>query len=127
MDLALKRANEKGNPMNRSILAISLLPLLASPVIFAQVAANGHISLQTRLPGSGRIVLPQSGIQRSEDVGLRSRTQFKVLVPAGRPEGVAGFNEAESTPRAAQPVSGYYAETPASLACLYGLEAGVSA
>ena len=121
MNLALELANEKGKPMNRSILAISLLPLLASTAIFAQVAANGHVSLQTRLSGSGRIVVPQSGIQRPEDVGLRSRTQFKILIPAGRPEGVAGFSEAESTPEATQPVSGYYAETPASLACLYGL------
>jgi len=125
-ELGPERANEKGRPMNRSILAISLLPLLASTAIFAQVAANERISLQTRLPGSGRIVLPQSGIQRPEDAGLRSRTQFKILIPAGRPEGVPGFSEAESTPRAAQPESGYYAETPASLACLYGLVAVTS-
>ena len=78
-ELGPERANEKGRPMNRSILAISLLPLLASTAIFAQVAANERISLQTRLPGSGRIVLPQSGIQRPEDAGLRSRTQFRCV------------------------------------------------
>jgi subtilase family serine protease len=39
---------------------------------------------------------------------------------------VTGFSEAEFTPEATQPVSGYYAETPASLACLYGLVAVTS-
>jgi subtilase family serine protease len=34
---------------------------------------------------------------------------------------VVGFSEAELSWDAAQPISGYYAETPASLACLYGL------
>jgi subtilase family serine protease len=107
--------------MKHSILGVSILSLIASTTIFAQVSANGHISLGTRLPGSGRIVVPQSGIQRSADIGMRSRTLFKILVPAGRPEGVVGFSEAEFTRETTQPVSGYYAETPASLACLYGL------
>ena len=49
-----------------------------------------------------------------------------MLVPAGRPEGVVGFSEIESTREATQPVSGYFAETPASLACLYGLVSATS-
>jgi subtilase family serine protease len=107
--------------MTRSILGSVLLPLVLCSTLFAQVEMREENLLGNRLAGSGRIVLPQSGIQRAEDIGRRSRTQFKMLVPAGRPEGVAGFGEAEFTPEAAQPVAGYYAETPASLACLYGL------
>jgi subtilase family serine protease len=107
--------------MVRLILGVSLLALLAPAAALAQVAEREDISQAINLAGSGRIVLPQSGIQRAEDIGLRSRTQFKILIPAGRPEGVVGFSEAEFTPEATQPVSGYYAETPASLACLYGL------
>jgi subtilase family serine protease len=107
--------------MTRSFLGIILLPLVVSTALFAQVTLNERASLGSRPSGSGRIVIPQSGIQRLEDVGLRSRTLFEIHIPAGRPVGVVGFSEAESTSRAAQPVSGYYAETPASMACLYGL------
>lgn len=107
--------------MNRSILGVSLLSLIASTTILAQVAVNEHISPGTRMAGSGRILIPQSGIQRTEDIGMRSRTLFKIHVPAGRPAGVVGFSEAEFAREAIQPVSGYSAETPASLACLYGL------
>ncbi|MGA2218682.1 MAG: S53 family peptidase [Terracidiphilus sp.] len=110
----------------RSIGAIGLLGLLSSAAMYGQVAAETELSLETRHPGNGSIVVPQSGIQRLEDIGVRSHTQFKILVPAGRPEGVVGFSEAELIWNAAQPISGYYAETPASLACLYGLVTEVS-
>jgi len=101
--------------------AIGLLVLLSSAAMYAQVSVETELSLETRHSGNGSIVIPQSGIQRLEDIGVRSHTQFKILVPAGRPDGVVGFSEAELSWDAAQPISGYYAETPASLACLYGL------
>jgi len=110
--------------MKRTMLGISLLALLASTAAFAQVAAvaaNEHISVGTSLSGSGRIVVPLSGIQRPEDIGLRARTLYKMLIPPGRPEGTVGFGEFEITWAGTQPISGYVAETPASLACLYGL------
>lgn len=112
--------------MSRSIPGLSLLPLILCSTLFAQVEMSDGILLTNHAVGSGRIVLPQSGVQRAEDIGLRSRTQFKILVPAGRPEGVIGFSEAEFTPEATQPISGIYAETPASLACLYQLVAVTS-
>jgi subtilase family serine protease len=65
--------------------------------------------------------MPHSGIQRAEDIGIRARTLYKIFVPVGRPEGVVGFGEDEVTAGATQPVLGNYAETPASLACLYAL------
>ena len=105
----------------RSMGAIGLLVLLSSAAMYAQVSVETELSLETRHSGNGSIVIPQSGIQRLEDIGVRSHTQFKILVPAGRPDGVVGFSEAELSWDAAQPISGYYAETPASLACLYGL------
>jgi subtilase family serine protease len=112
--------------MKRTILGISLLSLLASTAIFAQVAVNEQISLGTRLAGSGHIVVPQSGIQRPADFGLRARTLYKMLIPPGRPEGTVGFGEFEITWEGTQPISGYVAETPASLACLYGVVAVTS-
>jgi subtilase family serine protease len=97
------------------------LPLIASAALFAQVETDWRVPPATHPFGGGRIIVPQSGIQRPEDVGLRSHTQFKILIPAGRPEGVVGFSETGVIREVSQPVSGYYAETPATLACLYGL------
>lgn len=76
--------------------------------------------------GSGRVLIPHSGIQDQNDIGIRSRTLYKIFVPAGRPEGVVGFAEDEVVRDTTQPISGYYAETPASLACLYGVVTTVS-
>jgi kumamolisin len=99
-------------------------------VIFAVVTLNAQtgelaVSLGTRSAGAGRINVPESGLARAEDTGLRFRTQFKVFVPAGRSESEPGFprpNVSNAAGRQAiQPVAGYAAETPASLACLYGL------
>lgn len=109
-----------------TIFGISILPLIVSAALFAQEAVEAHITLETQLSGSGRVVVPHSGLQLPEDIGLRSHTQFKILVPAGRPAGVVGFSEAEVVRNATQPVLGYYAETPASLACLYGLVTATS-
>src|SRR5208337_1250024 len=51
---------------------------------------------------------------------LRARAHFKIFVPPGRPEGAVGFSEEEFSPDAIQPQNWGIAETPASLACLYG-------
>jgi kumamolisin len=109
--------------MTRFLLGLGLVGFLAPSAAFAQLALqdDGGFSSRTPSPGSGRVVIPHSGIQSANDIGIRSRTLYKIFVPAGRPEGVVGFGEDEVTQNAAQPVAGYYAETPASLACLYAL------
>jgi subtilase family serine protease len=121
MASALLRADEKEKLMTRSIVGLTLLPLFLSTAIFAQVEAAERITPELRSSGSGHLVVPQSGLRTLADIGRKSQTQFKILVPAGRPEGVVGFSEVEFERDAVQPVSGYNAETPASLACLYGL------
>lgn len=107
-----------------------IFPLSALMVISAVVTVNAQtgepaVSLGTRLAGSGHITVPESGLARAEDTGLRFRTQFKVFVPAGRSENESGFVALKPSNgagrQAIQPVAGYAAETPASLACLYGL------
>jgi len=69
-----------------------------------------------------QVVTPHSGVLKSEDLGFKARTHYKILVPPG---GYAKFNAAiESsgpTPFGAPPYSGYGYETPASLACIYKL------
>ncbi|MGB8260082.1 MAG: S53 family peptidase [Terracidiphilus sp.] len=69
---------------------------------------------------------PQAGAVRSADIGLRARAHFKVFVPPGRPEGAVGFSEEEFAPDAIQPQTWGIAETPASLACLYGQTAATT-
>jgi kumamolisin len=71
----------------------------------------------------GQVVTPESSVVRTEDTGVRAHTNVKLLVPAGGPGSVAppspsGAAGAEELP----PGPGfYYANTPASLACVYRL------
>lgn len=108
-------------------IAASLAILLSSTAAPAQFSpGNEDLPLQTFRMGTGQIVIPHSGIQRPDDIGIRARTLYKIFVPAGRPEGMVGFAEDEAvsrnaTTKSVQPISGYVAETPQSLACLYQL------
>lgn len=99
---------------------LGIVPFIASIALGAQTLTHS-VSLGSQLSGGGHVAVPQSGLSRLGDAGARSHTQFKILVPAGRTASVAGFNVADFSRLIAQPVAGYYAETPASLACLYGL------
>ena len=77
--------------------------------------------------GGGHTLLPKSSEEAPEDIGLRPHTNYKIFVPAGRT--ATGFTEnevkANGTAGTTSPVPGYYAETPASLGCLYGLTARI--
>ncbi|MGA9584136.1 MAG: hypothetical protein WBQ95_02350 [Terracidiphilus sp.] len=106
-----------------------LLSLATCATIHAQqLERNQDIPLpQVRV--GGHTVFPRSGVEATEDIGVRSHTNFKIFVPAGRDEN--GFADSEvhangTAASTASPVSGYYAETPASLACLYGLASAVA-
>jgi subtilase family serine protease len=109
------------------LMTIGLAFALSSTAALAQLPqSDEEFSQQAARMGSGQIVIPHSGIQRPEDIGIRAHTLYKIFVPAGRPQGVAGFVEDElvsrdATTKPVQPIAGYYAETPASLACLYQL------
>ncbi len=121
------------------LMAFGLAFLLSSTAALAQLPlSDEELSQQAARMGSGQVVIPHSGIQRPDDVGIRARTLYKIFVPAGRPPGIVGFGEDEETTRLpisrggvfrqtvskpVQPIAGYYAETPASLACLYQLVA----
>src|SRR5208337_3368902 len=103
--------------------------LLSSTAALAQLPlSDEELSQQAAGMGSGQIVIPHSGIERPEDIGIRARTLYKIFVPAGRPEGVVGFSEdealanppisrgnltRETVSKSVQPIAGYYAETPA--------------
>jgi kumamolisin len=109
--------------MPRFLAGLCLFVFLAPTAVFAQLALqdDGAFAPSAGHPGSGRVVVPHSGIQSDNDTGISSRTLYQIFVPAGRPQGVVGFAQSEVIRAATQPIAGYYAETPASLACLYGL------
>ncbi len=83
------------------------------------------------LAHKGRVVIPDSSIERPEDIGYRMHTNTRIFVPADRakfgaePNGLALPDVAGLTP-AGPPFPGYAFETPASIACLYGLVAKVA-
>ena len=66
---------------------------------------------------SGKVITPNSSIETPRDIGMRAHTNIHLLLPtrplaaAARPFGV--------------PYAGYAYESPASLACVYGLAAKV--
>ncbi|MTJ80610.1 MAG: peptidase S8 and S53 subtilisin kexin sedolisin [Telmatospirillum sp.] len=64
--------------------------------------------------GQGTIRTPGSGLAQAADAGVRMRTHVSRFLPLQ-----------QLNPRSA-PAAGYYFETPASLACLYGLVAPTS-
>jgi subtilase family serine protease len=59
----------------------------------------------------GHVAIPQSNNHTAADVGVRAHTNLRIFVLTG----------GQSTPNEAPPYLGYGYETPASLACIYGL------
>src|SRR5882724_9861532 len=74
----------------------------------------------------GRVIIPDSAIERPEDIGLRAHTPYQIFVPGDRARLGADLNgialpHPAVPPPAGPPFSGYAFETPASLACIYNL------
>lgn len=71
---------------------------------------SGAAMAQRKQQGKGRLIVPLSSIENPADLGRRAHTNMRVIVPDGY------------TPQTgAPPFAGYFYETPASAACLYGL------
>ncbi len=63
-----------------------------------------------------QVIVPKSSIERPEDLGIRAHTNLLILQPA------AALNPSSRIrPLTGPPFSGYFYETPASIACLYKL------
>jgi subtilase family serine protease len=71
----------------------------------------------------GEVITPVSGIERPEDVGVRFHTNFKIFVPPALTEEEIRSAAGKVIVRNGEPSEFYNAETPGSLACLYGLTA----
>jgi kumamolisin len=91
-------------------LKILLALTFASPMVGALATA------QVR-PTGGKVLVPDSSIERPTDVGQRAHTNIQIFLPKEILR-----NEQTSGP----PYAGYAYETPASLACVYGLVTAVT-
>jgi subtilase family serine protease len=73
----------------------------------------------------GRTIIPESGMERPEDVGIRMHTTYQIFVPSDRAKfgaQPAGYALPEVSPLVTgPPFAGYAFETPASIACVYSL------
>jgi kumamolisin len=67
----------------------------------------------------GSIVIPSSSVENPGDRGKRAHTNIRMFVPAG------GFKSPLSA-AGGPPYSGYFFETPASVACVYKLVTGIA-
>lgn len=112
----------------------------ASALILSALFGGGHAQAQTAFSGTvvapsshltvtgpsagmgqGTVVTPSSSVAQPGDLGVRAHTHYKILVPEGQsaamPNGGGGVRPAVGGP----PIAGDYYNTPASLACVYGL------
>ena len=88
--------------LRRAVGAAAAAALLAAGSAVAQNAAGPQI------------VTPLSGVEQPEDIGVRAYPNVELFVPAG------GYPRTVE-PAVGPPLKRYLFETPASLACVYGL------
>ena len=70
----------------------------------------------------GKVISPQSNIERSVDIGLRAHTNVELLIPSGSAANASLATASGAvTPASTTPAPGFVAETPASLGCIYFL------
>lgn len=98
----------------KTILYSACLLLLSAPAM-AQSNPLSAMAPQFR----GHVVIPDVSIPHPGDEGRFAHTKYRLFIPAGpSAQPLAPTKSTVSLPT--PPVPGYYYETPASLACLYG-------
>jgi kumamolisin len=84
-------------------------------VLSVVLVLTGLVTAQVR-PVSGKVVIPDSSIEKPGDIGQRFHTNIRFFVPAHSLQNAQPFGP---------PFPGLGFETPASLACVYSLVAKV--
>ncbi len=85
------------------------LSKLFAPVSTLLLVFALTLSAAAEHQGRHTVVVPRSSIEQPGDIGVRAHTNIKLLMPDN------------GKPMAGPPFAGYGYETPASLACVYGL------
>jgi len=87
----------------------------------AQTAASQPTSaIMQRASTRGRVISPQSNLERPGDIGIRAHTNVELMIPSGKGPSTTPVSGAV-TPASTTPAPGFVAETPASLGCVYFL------
>jgi subtilase family serine protease len=83
------------------------------------------------------VIIPESAVEHPGDKGVRAHTPLRIFVPAsapippsaadgGTPAPLPSFSPAGAAPQSGgPPFPGFFFETPASIACIYGLVAKI--
>ena len=91
-------------------------------VVLVLLLGLTSVGWSQRASTRGKVISPQSNLERSIDVGIRAHTNVELLIPNG-----SGANTSLATafggviPASTTPAPGFVAETPASLGCVYFL------
>jgi len=110
------------------VVALSLAAAAAQAQVVSGSSSDASAPDYTVHPGDtmmgGHVVIPQSSIENPGDVGLRAHTNTRIFVPQRGTQAQPGIPAGAGVvppPNSAtvQPVAGLFAETPASLACVY--------
>ncbi len=91
------------------------MKLRSVAVITASLVLTSLAPAQIR-PVSGKVVTPDSSIEKATDLGKRAHTNIRLFIPA---------KPLQNAQPLGAPYSGYAYETPASLGCVYGLTKAV--
>ena len=107
----------------RSTLAFTASAALLLGSAISGLAQDSSLALNRK---GGRVITPDSAIERPEDIGQRAHTPYRILVPADRMRFATEANTLALPAFAASavpgpPFSGYAYETPASIGCVYHL------
>jgi kumamolisin len=110
--------------MNRNLIGTLCLSLVAAPLLSAQTVAVHQFQLEGAHRAGGQVIVPTASIERPEDQGIRSHTHFLLFVPSPPTQEDIARAAEKSKPNQYPDSPDYYnGETPASLACVYGLVA----
>ena len=84
------------------------------------VASQPAPAIMQRASTRGRVISPQSNLEKPGDIGIRAHTNVELMIPSGSgPSTTPAFGAV--TPASTTPAPGFVAETPASLGCVYFL------
>jgi subtilase family serine protease len=114
------------NTMRHASVVLKIVLLFS---LFILLLASPAVAFAQAPDSRGTIVIPRSSVERPQDAGKRAHTNivlFDLGLPANPSFTPPHTSSAGSVNPQAGPTSGKFFETPASLACVYGLTAYVA-
>jgi kumamolisin len=107
--------------MNRNLIGTICFSLAALPLLQAQNAVH-PFQMEGAHRAGGRVMIPTASLERPQDIGVRSHTHYLLFVPSAPTEEDLARAAEKSKPEGYPDSPAFFnGETPASLACLYGL------